>query len=175
MQKKNSHEIFADFYADIPSGGKRMAAAFGVHNDTAVAWSRPKASEINPFATGKANTIDQTARAMRVIHPHDPARAKEIVDYLRDVLDEMDRAAGLYEAVQAESPCAAIGRVVENMARLVNVSLGSCDNPEMLEAAYEKTRGLSSSVKQLESCLHELLRKKERKPETSCGSSVGGG
>ncbi len=158
--KKNSSEIFADFYTDIPSGGKRMALAFGVHSDTATAWARRKPSDIFPTATGKGNPVDQCVRAMTVIHPHDPARAREIADYLDTVCDDLDRDAGLAEAEDAQNPCAAIARVVESLAKLVKVSLGNCENmnADKLDETYKKTLALVSQTKQLESCLQQLVR-----------------
>lgn len=163
MPKKKSSEIFADFYADISTGKNRMAQAFGVTPDTAQAWSRPKASDINPTGTGKGNPVDQAERAVRIIHAHDPARAREISAYLETVCNELDREAGIVEADTAEHPCRAMARVAESHLQLVLTGLGGCDDPTKLTEALANTRHLKAYVLQLEGCIERLLKTNEEK------------
>lgn len=165
MPKKKSNEIFADFYADISTGKNRMAQAFGVTPDTSQSWSRPKASDINPTGTGKGNPVDQAERALRVIHPHDPSRAREIPSYLELICSELDREAGMTEAETAEHPCRAMARVAESHLRLVLTGLGGCDDPHKLRAALANTRDLKAYVLQLEGCIERLLKTEFSKDE----------
>lgn len=161
MPTKQSHEIFADFYTDVPSGKSRMATVHGVHKDTATAWARPKPSDLNPSATGKGNPIDQTTRSMRVIHPHDPARAREIADHCREVCDELDREAGLVEAEEQGNPCKFIARLAADQVKLILTGLGGEYDPAKLREALKHTHSLKSNILQLESCIEKLLANEE--------------
>lgn len=161
MPTKKSNEIFADFYSAVQTGKSRMATAFGVHKDTAQAWGRAKPSEINPSATGKGNPVDQTARAMKIIHPHDPALAREIVEHLREVCDDLDRAAGEAEADEQGNPFQAMARVAKKQLELVLTGLGNDCNPDRLRDALKQTNSLKSSIIQLEGCLEKLISNEE--------------
>lgn len=160
MPRKRSHEIYADFYADVTSGSKRMAAAHGVSSDTASAWARPKASDFNPTATGKNNPLDGALRSMRVIHPHDPERARQFVALIEQECDALDYEAGLLEATEMDHPCRAIAEVIKRQSDLNLATIGNCDDPASLEKFYEKTQALKSSVIKLLSCLQNLRKEK---------------
>lgn len=160
--KKTSNEIFADFYDSLSTGVSRMSKAFGVHKDVAKAWSRAKASLENPTATGKGNPVTQAERAVRVIYPHDPSRAREIPAFLEWVIDELDREAGIFEAEEEENPCAAILRVVQHQMKLISVSYGNCFDDSKLPEFLNETRQMKTNVNRLESCLKSLINKKEK-------------
>lgn len=157
MPTKQSHEIFADFYTDVPSGKSRMATAHGVHTETAQSWSRPKPSDYNPTATGKGNPIDQTVRAMRIIHPHDPVRVREVVEHIREVADELDRAAGVSEAAEQGSPCRVMALVAKKHLELVLTGLGNEYDEESLRESLKHAASLGGFVIQLKSCIEKLL------------------
>lgn len=164
---KRSHEIFADFYSEITSGSKRMAAAFRIHRDVCGSWARPVATEINPTATGKNNPIDGVKRVIDIIHPHDPVRVREIVTLLNEYCDQKDRDAGFFEAEESSDPCAAVRRVVESQMQLTLSALENCgdEDPEKMKANLSKTKKLKAMVIQLEGCYEQLLKSEKNKNE----------
>lgn len=161
MRRKKSNEIFADFYAEVSDGKSRMAACHGVTPATAGSWASPKASDANPTGSGKANLIDQAAKAIRVIHPHNPARAREIPQILVELCDHLDRQAGIAEAEDPDQPCLLMAKVAESHLKLVITGLGGCDgnDPVQLAKARADTQKLKSFVIQLDSCIAQLLQK----------------
>lgn len=144
-----------------------MAAAFRIKRDVCGSWARAVASDVNPKATGKINPVDSVKRAIDIIHPHDPVRAREIPALLNEYCDEKDRLAGLLEADETSDPCAAVRRVVESQMQLTISALENCGehDPEKLKANLAKTKKLKAMVIQLEGCYEQLLKSEKNKNE----------
>jgi hypothetical protein len=155
---KDTHELLAEAFERSASLKDKLVRPFGVDKDTITAWARPKSSDINPFGTGKGNPLDRTEKLIEMTHVSDPEMGREIAEHFSKFVDELDRQRGLTEAFEMGNPCAAISKVVEAQAKLVNSTIKGCENPENAVELFANTKILKTRVLQLEGCLRALIQ-----------------
>jgi len=85
-----------------------VARAFGVNEQTVRSWRHPKESDIHPTGTGKHNPLDQAARLVTIIHHYNPGNARQAAQYFVDLVDELDRAAGLHVQTEEDALLASL-------------------------------------------------------------------
>lgn len=154
---KRSWEIIAEL---LTANIKRvLAQAFGVCADTVGAWGRAPESDENPFGTGKRNPIDQTERLIRIAHVYAPGIAREIVQYLVDLVRRLDREAGNDEAEIEKSPCALLAELVLEHADVVAILAKNPHCPKAWAKARKELKELDAKSKQLDGCLEQLIER----------------
>src|SRR5215213_8793535 len=151
MQGMTSSEVCASSITALLV--KLLAKAFGVDTKTVEAWRRPKSTEANPWGTGKANPLDQAERAIRIIHPYDPAGARRWVQFLHDTIEQLERERAGSGFNSSEERCDAIARLVKEHAEAVVALMHNDDDDaalreleEMLAVGQELAAALRAEI-----------------------------
>lgn len=92
---RQTHVIIAQFFRDNRGVAETFARPFGVNEKQPSSWGRPKPSDENPTGTGAGNPLDQAERLIKLVHPFDPARAREMADNTVALVDKLDREVGI--------------------------------------------------------------------------------
>jgi hypothetical protein len=158
MPTTQTHEICAEGISPHLVGV--LANAFGLEKGTVRAWRHPKESEANPTGTGKGNPLDQAARYIRIVHRYNPGNARQAAQYFADLVDELDRAAGLADP-QSES-----GRVLNNLRELMKeesdvaqILVGTKLNEETLKTARREIAQERAALERLDSVIETSLQR----------------
>lgn len=162
---KQTHTLIARIFEILPDVKEIIRGAFKIEDGMINSWARPKPSDINPNANGKGNPLDRTEKLIKIVHVYDPAEARILAEHFPAYCDELDRRAGLTEALENQNPCLAVFRVVESHAKLIKVSIGGCADLENMSELLTKTQQLKTAVNQLEGCIKGFL-KESSPPET---------
>jgi hypothetical protein len=134
MPTIRTHELMAEAMTDYLK--TRLASTFGVKEKTVQAWCRAKESDLHPTGTGKSNPLDGPERYIRVVHPSNPGNARQAALYLLDVVDELDRAAGLSQESEPESILAMLRELISESNDVTMALMGS----ELGEHALKQAR-----------------------------------
>lgn len=154
---KRSWEIIAEL---LTANIKRiLAQAFGVSTDTVGAWGRDPESESNPFGTGKRNPIDQIERLIRIAHRYAPGIAREIAQFVVDLVDRLDREAGIDVGDCEENACVLLAQSVKEHTDVVTILIENPDDPRAWQKARKEIPESISKLNQLYSCIGRLLAK----------------
>jgi hypothetical protein len=152
---KRSWEIIAELLtANIKTV---LAQAFGVGTDTVGAWARAKESDEFPTGTGKRNPIDQVERLIRIAHRYSPGNAREIVQYLADLVNRLDREAGIESARTSGSPCQLLAESAVEHTDVVFVLAGKPNDPAAWRKARTEIPQAVAKLQELDGCLEGLL------------------
>lgn len=158
---KKSWEIIAEMVT--PNIKKVLAKAFSVCTDTVSCWARMPKSVERPTATGKHNPIDQTERYIRIAHIYDPGNAREAVNYLEEIVNQLDREAGLLAAKNYKDPCACLAEAVQENADYICVLSRKPNDPKSWKNARTEIQQAIGKLHKLDSCLEELLETEDKK------------
>lgn len=156
---KDTHVLIAQFFRDNTGIAQTFAKPFGVHDKLPDAWGRPKPSDVNPTGTGKGNPLDQGERFIKLVHPIDPAKAREMADNFPALVDDLDRRAGIEHAREFKSPSALLAKSICEHADIAAKLLNGELTKEKLEEAMKEICEAKVALFQLEGCIEGLLGK----------------
>lgn len=154
---KATHVLIAEFYRDNRGISKSFSKPFGVQEDIPSAWGRPKASDLNPTGTGKGNPLDQGERFITLVHPVDPARAREIAENFLALVEYLDYAAGVRKVCESKSPHALYAKSICEHSDIAAELLDGELDREKLKRAMVEIRQAESALRQLEGGVQRLL------------------
>ena len=154
---KYPHVLIAAFFRDNWGIAESFAKPFGVDKKVPDAWGRPKPSDLNPTGTGKGNPLDQGERFIRLVHPTDPARAREMAENFVALVDELDRQVGLEHARDFNNPRALLANSICQHADVAAKLLTGELNKTKLEEAKREVHQAKTALLQLEGCIEGLL------------------
>lgn len=160
---KYPHVLIAAFFRDNWGIAESFAKPFGVDKKVPDAWGRPKASDLNPTGTGKGNPLDQGERFIKLVHPTDPARAREMAENYVALVDELDRQAGIGHVREFKNPRALLAKSICEHADIAVEILNGELNISKLEKAKKEIDQAKVALFQLEGGVDCLLRELQKK------------
>lgn len=155
---KHSHVLIAEFWRDNSGISEKFAHPFGVHKDTPSAWGRAKPSDANPLATGRGNPLDQAERFITLVHPIDPARAREMAENVVELVNELDHHAGSSETQKSQCPHQLLAKSICEHADIASELLQNGLTEESLAKSLDEIRQAKAALFQLEGGIKGLLQ-----------------
>lgn len=134
-----------------------FAHPFGVERKVPSSWGRPKASDANPHGTGNGNPLDQGERLITLVHPFDPARAREMAENFVELVDMLDQTEGADHSDCKSDLFQLLAKSIKEHSDVAGLVLKGDLTPEALECAMVELRQAKSALLQLEGGLQELL------------------
>lgn len=154
---KATHVIIASFYRDNRGVAETFAHPFGVNSKVPSSWGRPKASDANPHGTGQGNPLDQAERLINLVHPIDPARAREMAQNFVSLVDDLDHSAGVEQAREKLSWAEALARSICEHSDIAGALLKDSSDRGTYEAALREIHEAKSALQKLEGAIYEFL------------------
>lgn len=153
---KATHVLISAFYRDNRGVSETFARPFGVSEKIPSSWGRPKASDENPTGTGNGNPLDQAERLIRLVHAHDPARAREMVENFAAFVDRLDSDSGIENLTQSGSINKLLARSIcehsEAAAALIDGEL----TPTSAQVALNELRQAEVATEQLKAAVQHV-------------------
>lgn len=141
---------------------KVLAKGFGVTEGTVRAWRHPKESDANPTGTGKGNPLDQAARLIRIIHKYNPGSARQAAEYFADLVDELDREAGIAETGESAGILNTMRETIREGADVQMLLVGSEFDEHTLRRARKEIAEDLAALGRLDAAVRAELEKKEK-------------
>ncbi len=155
---KDTHVLISLFFRDNRGIAESFAHPFGVHRNVPSAWGNPKPSDINPNGSGKGNPLDQGERFIKLVHPTDPARAREMAENFIALVDELDRRTGVDHVREHHNPSGLLARSICEHADIAAKLLGGELTKEKLQEAMVEIRQAEVALLQLKGGVEALIQ-----------------
>lgn len=153
-----THVLIASFYRDNRGVSETFARPFGVSEKIPSSWGRPKPSDENPTGTGNGNPLDQGERLIRLVHPYDPARAREMAENYVALVDDLDGETGERCAASPEGIHQLLARSICEHSDVAAKLLDSELTRETLQKAIDEIREAKVALEQLEAGVKQRFR-----------------